>query len=186
MTGAIADFCLARRHGLFAAAVVGSLLLGGGIFGLGFDSSLDALLTRGDPYVAELEQLEAEFPDPAEIIFAFLAPEGESVFTPRRLAAIAELGDRHLEIPLAARHSSLLDYYSPRNLRRLFARDFRDYSAAELGRLAESAQADDLLTGNLLMGGASLAFSRIRLNADFSSESQRLEAAAAALAMRDA
>ncbi len=185
MTGAIADFCLARRHGLFAATVLGSILLGGGLLRLGFDSSLDALLTRGDPYVAELERLDAEFPAPAEIIFAFLAPAGESVFTPRRLAAIAELGGRHLEIPLAARHSSLLDYYSPRNLRRLFPRDFRDYSATELERLAERAQADDLLTGNLLMGGASLAFSRIRLNADYASESQRLEAAAAALALRD-
>ena len=185
MTGAIADFCLARRHGLFAAAVLGSILLGGGLLRLGFDSSLDALLTRGDPYVAELERLDAEFPAPAEIIFAFLAPEGEDVFTPRRLAAIAELGERHLEIPLAARHSSLLDYYSPRNLRRLFTRDFRDYSPAELELLAQRAQADDLLTGNLLMGGASLAFSRIRLNADYASESQRLEAAAAALALRD-
>ena len=122
MTGAIANFCLAWRRGLFALALGGSLLLASGIFGLGFDSSLDALLTRSDPYVEEMELLQDEFPGSTAILFAFLAPEGESLFTRPRLQAIDELRERWLEIPLAARQSSLLDYYSPRNLRRLFDR----------------------------------------------------------------
>ena len=90
MTGRIASFCLSRRHALFLAGVIGSLLLAGGVFRLGFDSSLDSLLTRSDPYLDELELLEAEFPQTTEIVFAFLAPEGESIFTLGRLFA----GDR--------------------------------------------------------------------------------------------
>ncbi len=181
----IAAFCLARRRGLLALAVVSALLLGAGMVGLGFDSSLDSLLTRSDPYLEELERLEAEFPASAEIVFAFLAPAEESLFTPRRLQAIDELRGRYLEIPLAARHSSLLDYYSPRNLRRLFARDYREYSETELASLAETAAGDELLAGNLLLAEGSLAFSRIRLNTRLASESQRLDAAAAALGLRD-
>ena len=185
MTGRIAEFCLGRRHLLLMAAAVGSLLLGLGMIRLDFDSSLDALLTRSDPYIEELERFEAEFPPSTEIVFAFLAPPGESLFTQERLRAIDALRQRHLEIPLAVRHSSLLDYYSPRELRRLFARDFREYSEAELVRLAASAAADDLLSGNLLSADNSLAFTRIRLNAELASEAQRLESAAAALGLRE-
>ncbi len=185
MTEAIAAFSLARRRGLLTLAVIASLLLGAGMFRLGFDSSLNALLTRSDPYIEELEWLEAEFPASAEIIFAFFAPADENLFTPRRLQAIDELRGRYLEIPLATRHSSLLDYYSPRNLRRLFSRDYREYGEAGLAALAETAAADDLLAGNLLLADGSLAFSRIRLNTRFASESRRLDAAEAALGLRD-
>lgn len=186
MTGRIASFCLSRRDALFWAGVIASLLLATGVFRLGFDSSLDSLLTRSDPYLDELDLLEAEFPQSTEIVFAFLAPEGESVFTRDRLQAIEALRERYLEIPLAGRHSSLLDYYSPRNLRRLFARDFREYGEAELAGLMRTAQADELLTGNLLSNDASLAFTRIRLNAEFADEAQRLDAAREALRVRDA
>ena len=186
ITRRIASFCLSRRRALFWTGVIGSLLLAGGVFRLGFDSSLDSLLTRSDPYLDELDLLAAEFPQSTEIVFAFLAPEGESVFTPGRLRAIDALRGRYLEIPLAGRHSSLLDYYSPRNLRRLFAADFREYGEAELAGLARTAQADDLLTGNLLSADASLAFTRIRLNAAFADEAQRLDAAREALRLRDA
>ena len=186
MTGRIASFCLSRRDALFWVGVIASLLLATGVFRLGFDSSLDSLLTRSDPYLDELDLLEAEFPQSTEIVFAFLAPEGESVFTRDRLQAIEALRERYLEIPLAGRHSSLLDYYSPRNLRRLFARDFREYGEAELAGLMRTAQADELLTGNLLSNDASLAFTRIRLNAEFADEAQRLDAAREALRVRDA
>lgn len=186
MTGRIASFCLSRRDALFWVGVIASLLLATGVFRLGFDSSLDSLLTRSDPYLDELDLLEAEFPQSTEIVFAFLAPEGESVFTRDRLQAIEALRERYLEIPLAGRHSSLLDYYSPRNLRRLFARDFREYGEAELAGLMQTAQADELLTGNLLSNDASLAFTRIRLNAEFADEAQRLDAAREALRVRDA
>ena len=186
MTGRIASFCLSLRHALFWAGVIGSLLLATGVFRLGFDSSLDSLLTRSDPYLDELDLLEAEFPQSTEIVFAFLAPEGESVFTRDRLQAIDALRGRYREIPLAGRHSSLLDYYSPRNLRSLFARDFREYGEAELAGLMRTAQADELLTGNLLSSDASLAFTRIRLNAEFADEAQRLDAAREALRLRDA
>ncbi len=185
MTGRIADFCLYHRRWLFRAGVIGGLLLATGVFRLGFDSSLDSLLTRSDPYLDELDLLEAEFPQSAEIVFAFLAPEGESVFTRGRLRAIDALRGRYREIPLAGRHSSLLDYYSPRNLRRLFARDFRDHGDAELAEIARTAQADELLTGNLLSRDASLAFTRIRLNAEFADEAERLDAAREALRLRD-
>ncbi len=186
MTGGIASFCLSRRRALFWAGFIASLLLAGGVFRLGFDSSLDSLLTRSDPYLDELDLLEAEFPQSTEIVFAFLAPEGESVFTQDRLQAIDALRERYREIPLAGRHSSLLDYYSPRNLRRLFARDFREYGEAELAGLMRTAQADELLTGNLLASDASLAFTRITLNAEFADEAERLDAAREALRLRDA
>ncbi len=181
----VADFCLSRRSALFSIAMAATPLLASGVLRLDFDSSLDALLTRSDPYVEELERLEAEFPTTAELVFAFIAPPRESVFSKRRLAAIDELGGRYLEIPLAVRHSSLLNYYSPRNLRLLFARDFREYDEQELAELAQSAAADELLTGNLLARDGSLAFSRIRLDAEFADEARRLDAAREALRLRE-
>ncbi len=180
----IADFCLRRRHALFGGGVLCGLLLGGGMPGLGFDSSLDSLLTRSDPYLEELELLQAEFPQPNEIVFAFLAPAGESVFTAERLRAIDALRERYREIPLAERHTSLLDYYSPRNLRRLFASDFRQYSARELAEIEQTARADELLTSNLLAADGSLAFSRIRLGAANADAEQRLAAAGETLRLR--
>ena len=185
LTGRIAGFCLTHKRVLFLAGLIGSVLLAGGVFRLGFDSSLDSLLTRSDPYLEELDLLEAEFPQSSEIVFAFLAPEGESVFTRERLQAIDALRESYREIPLAGRHTSLLDYYSPRNLRRLFARDFREFSEAELAELARTAQADDLLTGNLLSDDASLAFTRIRLVTDLAGEAQRLDTARETLRLRD-
>ena len=184
-TGRIASFRLRRRRTLFTLGLIGSLLLAAGMLRLGFDSSLDALLTRSDPYLQELELLEAEFPDSTEIIFAFLAPVGETLFNPYHLQAIDELRERYLEIPLAGRHASLLDYYSPRNLRRLFTRDFREYSDLELAALARTAATDELLTGNLLSADTSLAFTRIRLNAGLASDAQRLAAASEALRLRN-
>ncbi len=184
-TARIANFCLERRHGLAIAALVIGLLLAAGMLRLDFDSSLDSLLTRSDPWLEERDRFAAEFPQPSEIIFAFLAPQGASVFTPERLRAIDELRQRYLEIPLATRHSSLLDYYSPRNLRRLFARDYRQYDDAELSELERTAKADELLTANLLSADASLAFTRIRLDADRASPMQGFAAARQALQLRN-
>jgi len=51
----VADYCVANCTVLFTVASVITLLLASGILRTSFDTSLDALLTRSDPYLDELE-----------------------------------------------------------------------------------------------------------------------------------
>ena len=85
----IADYCVANCKILFTIASVITLLLASGILRTSFDTSLDALLTRSDPYLDELELLNDEFPTQMDVYFAFVAEEGSHVFEPVILEAIA-------------------------------------------------------------------------------------------------
>ena len=90
----VADFTIVKRKILFVLASLLTILLASGILRITFDTSLNALLTRSDPYLNELEILENEFPMPVEVHFAFVADEGKHVFTLPILRAINDLGER--------------------------------------------------------------------------------------------
>ena len=86
----VAEFTVGYRKLLTLAACLFTLVLASGILRSSFDTSLGALLTRSDPYLEELDILEAEFPSAVEINFAFIAIENDSVFSKAVLDAIAE------------------------------------------------------------------------------------------------
>ena len=181
----IADYCVANCKILFTIASVITLLLASGILRTSFDTSLDALLTRSDPYLDELELLNDEFPTPMDVYFAFVAEEGSHVFEPVILEAIADLRERYTELPFADSFVSVIDYIYPETQRRLFARPIADYSQSELNAMVNEAVADRILTANLLSTNAELSFAIVNLDAETASSAERLEIADAILALRE-
>ena len=123
----VAEFTVGYRKLLTLAACLFTLVLASGILRSSFDTSLGALLTRSDPYLEELDLLEAEFPSADKINFAFIAIEDDSVFSKAVLDAIVELRDGFDAIPYAVRLTSLIDYYSPETRRRLFDSPLTDF-----------------------------------------------------------
>ncbi len=181
----VADFTIVKRKILFVLASLLTILLASGILRITFDTSLNALLTRSDPYLNELEILENEFPMPVEVHFAFVADEGQHVFTLPILRAINDLGERYTELPFAISTISIIDYVYPETQRKLFTRPIGEYTQVALDTLLEEAVTNRLLTANLLSPNGELSFAIINLDAREASSTQRLEIADAVLALRD-
>lgn len=181
----VADFTITRRILLTVLATLTSVLLATGIVRTSFDTSLEALLTESDPYLSELRAMQEEFPSPAEIRYAFLTSESETVFNTELLAAIDDLKDNYASIPFVERLTTIVDYQSPETQRRLFIKALGAYSQDELDELANEALADRLLTANLLSDDAALTFAIITTDSDNATAEQRLEIATAALGLRD-
>ena len=158
---------------------------------LDFDTSLDSLLSRSDPYLVQRQQFQAQFPSELTVSFAFLpspdAPGG--VFSPATLAALAQLQAECDTIPFARHCSTLLSYFSPQRQRRLFPQPYTEYGAAGLAQLRQEALADTLLSNSLLSAEASLTFGRVVVGEETEgkalSPQQRLAVAEAAIALRD-
>ncbi len=162
-----------------------SALIALGILRTSFDTSLDALLTRSDPYVAELEALESEFPNPLQLTFAFIPNTESDVFTTPVLAAIQDLANNYTAIPFQARLTSLVEYFSPETQQRLFTKPLADYSGEELRALRDAAITDRLLTNNLLGMDASITFAIVTIQDIPLDDEQHLQIAEAALQLRD-
>ena len=67
----IAEATVLNRAMLFFLSVILTCIFGSGIFKTTFDSSLSALLSKSDPYLNELEEVDLTFPSNGEIRFAF-------------------------------------------------------------------------------------------------------------------
>lgn len=181
----IAKFAVKHRKLLLGLSCILTLLLASGILRSSFDTSLSALLSQSDPYVAELERLDQEFPSSLVVNFAFIAAEQDSIFTEQVLGAIAQLRSNYTDIPLASRLSSVLDYSSPETQQPLFSKPLADYSQNELDDVAEIALADRLLSSMLLSSDASLSFAIVTVDSDEASAEQRIDIANATLQLRD-
>lgn len=176
---------VSKRWLYLLLVAVASLINLAGILRLDFDTSLDALLSRNDPYLDEYRQFQTEFPVPLEIIVLFVPEPGQTAFSRPVLDAMADLAGRYETLPYASHVSTLISYFSPERQRRLFERPYTDYSEEELAELQDWALSERLLTNNLLAADASLAFASISLDADTASPAERLELANAAIALRD-
>ena len=181
----VADFTVTFRIQLFALATLITLILSTGILRTSFDTSLNALLTESDPYLDELELLDEEFPTNSEIRFAFIANEGETVFTPATLNAIAELKETFTAIPRIRGITTILEFTSPETQARLFSKPLDEYSDSELLQVSETARSDRLLTNNLLSQNGSLSFAVISLNSRDATNEERLEIATAVLDLQE-
>lgn len=173
------------RFALFWLSVLLSALIALGILRTTFDTSLAALLTRSDPYVAELEVLESEFPNPLQLTFAFIPDTESDVFTMTVLGAIQDLANSYTVIPYHARLTSLVEYFSPEAQQRLFTKPLGDYSLEELQAVRETAVNDRLLTNNLLAMDASITFANVTIQNIPLDDEQHLQIAEAALQLRD-
>ena len=173
------------RYALTALSILLCVGLSVGIPQSRFDTSLDALLTKSDPFLSEVETLAEQFPSSAEVRFAITPPNSATVFDLRVINALAELRDRVDEIPYAERLSSLLDYYSPERQTRLFQFSLDRYSQSDLDALLAPALEDRLLTNSLLTGEGSLTFAVASLWKTELSDEERATAAEAITTLRD-
>ncbi len=164
-----------------------SLLFGGllasGILFTQFNTTLSALLTASDPYLAELTELDSQFPVSLQVTYA-LVPKQGSVFNSDVLAALDYLDQRYTQLPLATRLSSLLNYRSPESFQLLFERSPSLYNDAELAEVQAHALNDTLLTSNLLTSNAELTFAVVSIDTASIDAAQRLEIAEAALQLQ--
>lgn len=173
------------RYPLAGLSLLLCALLASGIPQSRFDTSLDALLTTSDPFLAEVSHLEELFPPRLEVRFAITPPAGETVFDLRVIQALRELRARYEEIPFAERLSSLLDFYSPESQTRLFQFSLDSYSQTDLDALLAPALEDRLLTNSLLTGEGTLTFGVISLWVDSLAGEDRARTADAIEALRD-
>lgn len=180
------DVLVRRRLLLLALSALMTLAAAAGVLRLGFDTSIDTLLTRSDPYLEELRDFERNFPSQLEIYFAFVAAPGSTVFTPAVLRAVDDLQTRSTRFAGVQSFSSLVDYFSPQRQQRLFQRPVESYSGAELEALQRQSLADPLLTNSLLSADGRLTRASIGIDPRTVGEGQRLEIAQQALALRDA
>lgn len=167
---------------LLVASLLASLFLGLGTLFSGFDTSLAALLTKSDPYLNEVSELDGKFPGSLTASFAIYAPRG-SVFSVDTLSLLQDLQRGLVSIPDATRVSSLLNFRSPDTGLALFARPLDSYSAAELAALEERAQNDQLLRGNLLSRDGRLTLANITIDPAPTEPAERLALADAILAL---
>lgn len=187
MSAALAALLIRYRHLLLAASLLVTFVLGLGVLRAEFDTSLSLLMTRSDPYLEQLDRMQAEFPVPEEISFAFV-PRNGAVFSPPTLQAIADLNREFRQIPLAFSMSSILAWQSPFGDDTLFERPLSQldsYTAAELAELREEGLADLFVVGTLLSPGADLALANIRMTVTALDDLQSRDAAQAAMALRD-
>ncbi len=181
----LAQFLVNWRLLLSLVSVAFCILLATVIPKSQFDTSLDALLTKSDPFLPEVEALEAQFPTTLEVRFALTAPPNATVFDRHVIDALSDLKKRYTEIPYAARLSSLLDFYSPESQTRLFQFSIGRYSQEELDALLQPALNDRLLTNSLLTGEGQLTFAVVALSVDELAGEARERTALAIQELRD-
>lgn len=181
----ISRLCVEYRVALFTVATIVSVVLATGIPRNSFDTSLGALLTQSDPYVTELDIMQAEFPNPLEVSFAFIPPPGTDVFTTTVLSAIQDLESTYTAIPHSIRLTTLVNYFSPERQQRLFTDPLDSYSAQDLTTLRDRAVTDRLLTNNMLARDATLTLANVIIDDASLSPAQRLDIARASLQLRD-
>lgn len=177
-----------HRKALLSVAVLVSLLLALGVPRTGFDTSLGVLLTRSDPWLAERDRMQAQFPGQVEISFAF-EPDNGDVFTHPTLAAMVDLSQHYREIPLALSMNSILAWQSPYGDDTFFEKPLAQiftYTDAELQARRERALTEEFVAGLLLSPAGDLTLASIRLGSAALTSEQRLATAEASLALRDA
>ena len=181
----VAGFSISRRVPLFALCLLFFIVPAFGLLKTNFDGSFSALLTKSDPYLEEVEMMDAEFPAPDSASFIFVAGTGQIVFDREILAALDDLRKSFRSIPTADSLSTILDWISPQTQRRLFAKSLADYSEKELHQLAAVATQDRLLTNNLLSRNGELTFANLTLRSVDADEDTRQQVAAAIRSLLD-
>ena len=181
----VARVCLAWRTPLLVVSTLVAGLLVSGLLQTRFDGSFDALLSRSDPYLEELDWMDQQFPLPATAAFIFVAAEGETVFDRKILLALDDLRANYRAIPTAWHLATVIDWISPQTQRRLFAEPVAQYSPAELAGIGRIASRDRLLTNNLLAPNGRLMFARLSLDARDAEQATRRQIAGAIESLRD-
>ncbi len=73
----IAHALVKRRSLLAVLTIATSIGVGWGVTKTSIDPRSDAILPEDDPYAAQVEAVEADFPRNRSALFTFIAPDGD-------------------------------------------------------------------------------------------------------------
>ena len=133
MTKNLGALLVGYRFLLALLAVVITAVTSWGIQYTTFDGTTDAILSKGDPYKAEVDQAQLDFPPSTSLLMAFQV-EGD-IFNRRTLQAIDQLTTRYIEVDTALAVSSILNYRLQETDQQTYG---RTYLVPELETLSEA------------------------------------------------
>ena len=105
----IAGVLVERRSLLAVLTMVVSIAVGWGVTKTSIDPRSDAILPEDDPYAAQVEEVEADFPRSRSALFTFIAPGG-NIFNREALTAMEALHERFGEVQSAVAVGSMVNY----------------------------------------------------------------------------
>ncbi len=184
----LADFLVKTRFWLTLATVLASVGVLWGITHTYTDNSVRSILSEGDPYRAEVEEVRADFPPTASAIFAF--ETDTDVFTMEALEAMDALTLRYTEVDGAIAVGSLMNSRLNDVDAEKYDRDYLiphlpEMTEADLAEVKAIALADEDLTKSILSPEGDMALANIKFQAPDDDQPRRLEIARTITDLRD-
>lgn len=185
----IARFLVERRTVLAVLTLLVSIAVGWGVTKTQVDPSSDAILPEDDPYAAEVDEVQRDFPPSRSALFTFIAPGGD-IFSREALGAMEALHARFGEVKSAVAVGSLVN-------RRLNAVDELIYSRqyllppldtlsdSDLADIRDIALADEDLVKSQLARDGDMALAVLKYRPVTDELTERLDVARSVVALRD-
>ena len=182
------EFLVRWRYALGALALALCAFLAVGLQNYRLDTTADSMLSEGDPYKAEVDEVREMFPPSTSVIFVF--ETNPDLFTFDALRAIDDLTQRYTEVDSAIAIGSLMN----RRLNAVDAERYdRDYLVPELDTLSEAdlaairdiALADEDLTKSILSPAGDMSIAQLKYKNSEDDQATRLAIARSVLDLRD-
>ncbi|MFW2388658.1 MAG: efflux RND transporter permease subunit [Polyangiales bacterium] len=183
-TRAYVDFLFKWRWlVLFGALGIGVLAASGARF-TEFKNDYQYFFREDNPQLRAFEELQEIYTKNDNTLIV-LAPDAGKVFTPETLAAVGEITERAWQLPFATRVDSITNFQHTRAEEDdLIVDDLvdleRDYGAAELDELRETALAEPLLRRRLISDEAHVTAIFVRHTVPRKASDEQTQAALAA------
>ncbi len=185
----IANFLVERRVLLAICTLLVTAALGWGVTKTRVDSSSDAILPEDDPYAAQVEEVEQDFPRSSSALFTFIAPEGD-IFNRSALGAMESLHQRFGEVQSAVAVGSLVNYRlnavdEAIHDRKYLLPPLDSLSDEDLAAVRQIALADDDLVKTQLARAGDMALAVLKYRPNSQEQGERLEIARSIVSLRD-
>ncbi|MDG2442133.1 MAG: MMPL family transporter [Luminiphilus sp.] len=178
-----------RRTLLAVLTIVVSVIVGWGVTKTSIDPRSDAILPEDDPYAAQVEAVEADFPRSRSALFTFIAPDGD-IFNREALTAMEALHNRFGEVQSAVAVGSLVNYRLNAVDETLYGRQYLlppldSLSDADLAQVRDIALTDEDLVKTQLARDGDMALAIFKYRPSGEGLTERLEIARSVVALRD-
>jgi predicted RND superfamily exporter protein len=178
-----------RRTLLAVLTILVSIVVGWGVTKTSIDPRSDAILPEDDPYAAQVEAVEADFPRSRSALFTFIAPDGD-IFNREALTAMEALHNRFGEVQSAVAVGSLVNYRLNAVDETLYGRQYLlppldSLSDADLAQVRDIALTDEDLVKTQLARDGDMALAIFKYRPSGEGLTERLEIARSVVALRD-
>jgi len=185
----IARVLVERRSLLAVLTIVVSIVVGWGVTKTSIDPRSDAILPEDDPYAAQVEEVEADFPRSRSALFTFIAPDG-NIFNREALTAMEALHQRFGEVQSAVAVGSMVNYRLNAVDETIYGRQYLlppvdSLSDADLAQVRDIALADEDLVKTQLARDGDMALAVFKYRPSGEGLTERLEIARSVVALRD-